>query len=193
MGDEPQTELPLPFPELAGDMPLLRAETLELLVKTHAKEHSAVTLATAVLEDPTGYGRIIRDPYGNLQGIIEESDCKEAQKQVREVNPSYYCFDRKLLFEALDQIKPANVKGEYYITDALQILIQGGHRAVAITAVAAEDAMGVNSRANTGSANQPNPRLASVIPNCVALNAASRFATTRLAIRARRSPLSASG
>jgi bifunctional UDP-N-acetylglucosamine pyrophosphorylase/glucosamine-1-phosphate N-acetyltransferase len=117
-----------------------------LLVGTHEKQNSAVTLATAVLAEPKGYGRIIRDEYGNLQGIVEESDCTDEQRKITEVNPSYYCFDKRLFFEALDKIRPDNVKGEYYITDALHILVSEGHRAVAITAVAAEDAMGVNSR-----------------------------------------------
>ncbi|MCA9556854.1 MAG: NTP transferase domain-containing protein, partial [Myxococcales bacterium] len=83
---------------IAGDMPLVRHETLALLIGRHEKERSAVTLATAVLEDPTGYGRIIRDEYGNLEGIIEHSDCTDAQKKITEVNPSYYCFDSKLMF-----------------------------------------------------------------------------------------------
>jgi len=131
---------------IAGDMPLIRSQTMELLVKTHKAQNSAVTLATAVLETPNGYGRIVRDSYGNLEGIVEEADCTEDQRKIKEVNPSYYCFDAKLLFAALDQVRPDNVKGEYYLTDALQILVRGGHRAVAITAVAAEDAMGINSR-----------------------------------------------
>ncbi len=131
---------------IAGDMPLLRSETLELLVQRHEKEHSAVTLATAVLDDPTGYGRIIRDEYGNLEGIVEQGDCTDEQRRIKEINPSYYCFDKELLFKALAEVRPDNVKGEYYITDALHILIQGGHRAVAVTAVAPEDAMGINSR-----------------------------------------------
>ncbi len=131
---------------IAGDMPLLRTETLKLLVQRHEKERSAVTLATAVLEEPTGYGRIVRDEYGNLEGIVEESDCTEPQRRIKEINPSYYCFDKKLLFQALEEVRPDNVKGEYYITDALKILIKNGHRAVAVTAVAAEDAMGINSR-----------------------------------------------
>lgn len=131
---------------IAGDMPLVRSETLKLLVDTHGQQNSAVTLATAVLDDPTGYGRIVRDKYGNLEGIVEHSDCTPEQLTIKEINPSYYCFDGKLLFSALDKIQPNNVKGEYYITDALKILIRGGHRALAITAVAAEDAMGVNSR-----------------------------------------------
>jgi bifunctional UDP-N-acetylglucosamine pyrophosphorylase/glucosamine-1-phosphate N-acetyltransferase len=131
---------------IAGDMPLLRPETLQLLIETHERETSAVTLATAVLDDPTGYGRIIRDAYGNLQGIVEHGDCTPEQRKIREINPSYYCFDRNLLFAALAEVKPNNVKGEYYLTDALHILIHRGCRAVAVTAVAAVDAMGVNSR-----------------------------------------------
>ncbi len=131
---------------IAGDMPLVRTETLELLVQRHEKERSAVTLATAILDDPRGYGRIIRDEYGNIEGIVEDGDCTPEQRKIKEVNPSYYCFDKSLLFKALDEVKPDNVKGEYYITDALHILIQGGHRAVAVTAVAGEDAMGINSR-----------------------------------------------
>jgi len=131
---------------LAGDMPLLRTETLKLLLEKHEEEHSAATLATALLDDPTGYGRIIRDAYGNLQGIVEESDCDEQQRSIKEINPSYYCFDKDLLFEALGQVRPDNVKGEYYLTDALRILVRSGHRAVAITAVRPEEAMGINSR-----------------------------------------------
>ena len=132
---------------IAGDMPLIRAETLQLLISNHKKQNSAVTLATAILDDPTGYGRIIRDEYGNLQGIVEDADCSPQQRAINEINPSYYCFDKDMLFDALSQIRPDNVKGEYYITDALHILIQQGHRAVAITAVKSEEAMGVNSRA----------------------------------------------
>jgi bifunctional UDP-N-acetylglucosamine pyrophosphorylase / glucosamine-1-phosphate N-acetyltransferase len=131
---------------IAGDMPLVRSETLELLVKTHKGQNSAVTLATALLDNPHGYGRIVRDSYGNLEGIVEEGDCTPEQKKIKEVNPSYYCFNKSLLFDALQQVRPNNVKGELYLTDALQILSRAGHRAVAITAVAAEDAMGINSR-----------------------------------------------
>lgn len=131
---------------IAGDMPLVRSETLDLLLKTHERETAAVTLGTGILEDPTGYGRILRDEYGNLQGIIEDADCTPEQRKITEINPSYYCFDKKQLFTALQQIKPNNVKGEYYLTDALKILAQSGLRALAIRAVAAEEAMGVNSR-----------------------------------------------
>jgi bifunctional UDP-N-acetylglucosamine pyrophosphorylase / glucosamine-1-phosphate N-acetyltransferase len=131
---------------IAGDMPLIRPKTLELLITKHEEENSAATLATAELEDPTGYGRIVRDTYGNLQGIIEHADCSEEQLKIREINPSYYCFDCQLLLNAIDKIRPDNVKGEYYLTDALHILIRSKYRAAAVTAVAPEEAMGVNSR-----------------------------------------------
>jgi bifunctional UDP-N-acetylglucosamine pyrophosphorylase/glucosamine-1-phosphate N-acetyltransferase len=131
---------------ICGDMPLIRAEIVKTLIEKHQKETSAATLATAILNDPTGYGRIIRDSYGNIQGIVEDGDCTPMQKTIREVNPSYYCFKNKILFDALDKITPDNVKKEYYLTDALHLIINAGHKVVAVTAVASEDAIGVNSR-----------------------------------------------
>jgi bifunctional UDP-N-acetylglucosamine pyrophosphorylase/glucosamine-1-phosphate N-acetyltransferase len=139
---------------LCGDGPLIRAQTLRTLLEKHEAEHSAATLATAVLEDPTGYGRIIRDAYGNIQGIVEESDCTPAQRAIKEVNPSYYLFNNQVLFKALAQVKPDNVKQEYYLTDALSVLIGAGNKVVAITAVRPEEAMGVNSRAQLSVASK---------------------------------------
>jgi len=131
---------------LCGDGPLIRTETLRTLIDKHESEHSAATLATAVLAEPAGYGRIIRDAYGNIQGIIEDSDCTAEQLKITEVNPSYYLFNNKILFGALDNVQPDNVKGEYYLTDALALMIASGHKVVAVTAVRPEEAMGVNSR-----------------------------------------------
>ncbi len=131
---------------LCGDGPLIRGTTLKTVIDKHEAEHSACTLATAVLEDPSGYGRIVRDSYGNIQGIVEHSDCTPEQKAIKEVNPSYYLFDNKVLFEALEQIKPDNVKNEFYLTDALAVTIASGKKVVAVTAVRPDEAMGVNSR-----------------------------------------------
>lgn len=139
---------------LCGDGPLIRGQTLQTLIEKHEAEHSAATLATAVLDDPTGYGRIIRDAYGNIQGIVEDSDCTPAQRAVREVNPSYYLFNNQGLFKALGEVKPNNVKQEYYLTDALSVIIATGHKVVAITAVRPEEAMGVNSRAQLSVASK---------------------------------------
>jgi bifunctional UDP-N-acetylglucosamine pyrophosphorylase/glucosamine-1-phosphate N-acetyltransferase len=131
---------------LCGDGPLIRAETLDTILKMHEKEHSAATLATAVVEDPSGYGRIIRDVYGNIQGIVEDSDCTAEQLAIREVNPSYYLFNNKILFDALKKVKPENVKNEYYLTDVLSIILTEGMKVVAVTAVLPEEALSINSR-----------------------------------------------
>jgi len=139
---------------LCGDGPLIRTDTLKTLLEKHEAEHSAATLATAVLEDPTGYGRIVRDAYGNIQGIVEDSDCSPAQRAIKEVNPSYYLFNNQTLLEALAKIKPDNVKKEYYLTDALALIIASGHKVVAITAVRPEEAVGVNSRAQLSVASK---------------------------------------
>lgn len=131
---------------LCGDAPLIRTKTLKVLIEKHTSEKSAVTLATAMSTDPTGYGRILRDGYGNIQGIVEHNDCNDEQLAICEINPGYFCFRTPLLLEALDKITPNNVKNEYYLTDALHILLADGHKATAVTAVAEEDAMGVNNR-----------------------------------------------
>ncbi len=139
---------------LCGDGPLIRAKTLQTLIEKHEAEQSAATLATAVLDDPTGYGRIVRDAYGNIQGIVEHSDCTPEQRVIKEVNPSYYLFNNQALFKALSQVKPNNVKNEYYLTDALSVLIATGNKVVAVTAVRPEEAMGVNSRAQLSVASK---------------------------------------
>jgi bifunctional UDP-N-acetylglucosamine pyrophosphorylase/glucosamine-1-phosphate N-acetyltransferase len=139
---------------LCGDGPLIRPATLNTLIEKHEAEQSAATLATAVLDDPAGYGRIVRDAYGNMQGIVEDSDCTKEQLAIKEVNPSYYLFNNKVLFEALDKIEPDNVKKEYYVTDAMAGLIRAGYKVVAVTAVLPEEAMGVNSRRQLSEASK---------------------------------------
>lgn len=139
---------------LCGDGPLIRSATLQILIEKHRVENAAVTLATAVLDDPTGYGRIVRDVYGNIQGIVEDADCAREQFLIREVNPSYYLFNNKILFETIKKVKPDNVKGEYYLTDAIALIIASGRKVVAVTAVRPEEAMGVNSRAQLSTASK---------------------------------------
>jgi len=131
---------------VAGDMPLVRRATLAGLAESRRNTGDAVTLATMVLDDPSGYGRIVRDAEGRLEAIVEDRDCTSRQREICEVNPSYYCFDVKRLFEALEQVRPAAKKDEYYLTDVVRILREGGYGVSAMVSVAPEDAMGINSR-----------------------------------------------
>jgi bifunctional UDP-N-acetylglucosamine pyrophosphorylase/glucosamine-1-phosphate N-acetyltransferase len=139
---------------LCGDGPLVRAETLKQLIKKHEAENSAATLATVVLDEPSGYGRIIRDGRGNIQEIIEERDCTEEQRAIKEVNPSYYCFEKEILFEVLKKVRPDNVKNEYYLTDAVRLILAMGRKVAAVQAVRPEDAISINSRQQLGKVNE---------------------------------------
>jgi bifunctional UDP-N-acetylglucosamine pyrophosphorylase / glucosamine-1-phosphate N-acetyltransferase len=131
---------------LAGDVPLTRAEVLRTLYETHRHEHAAASMATAVLDDPAGYGRIVRDKDGNFVEIVEQIDCTPAQREIKEVFPSYYCAKVDELLLALSKLKNDNKKGEYYLTDIFAILRKAGKKVVAVQAVSAEDVMAPNTR-----------------------------------------------
>jgi bifunctional UDP-N-acetylglucosamine pyrophosphorylase/glucosamine-1-phosphate N-acetyltransferase len=131
---------------LCGDGPLIRAETLERVIETHRGERSRMTLGTAILENPAGYGRIVRDEDGNISGIVEDKDCTSEQLVIKEVNPSYYLFDNKVLFEAAEKVRPDNVKKEYYLTDTLSFVLAAGYKVVAVTALRPEEVMSVNTK-----------------------------------------------
>jgi bifunctional UDP-N-acetylglucosamine pyrophosphorylase/glucosamine-1-phosphate N-acetyltransferase len=140
---------------LCGDGPLIRRETIQLVLQRHLDDGAAVTLATAEVDDPDGYGRIHRDAHtGRLLGIVEHKDCTPEQRRIREINPSYYCFNADELLASILQIDNKNAKGEYYITDTLGLLIQDGKQAVAITAVPPEDVFSINSRQDLALVNR---------------------------------------
>ncbi len=130
---------------LCGDGPLIRGETLATLLDAHVSQGAAAALATTVLDDPTGYGRIDRDAQGAIQGIVEHNDCTPRQLDIREVNPSYYSFDNRILFTTLQRVTPDNAKNEIYLTDAVRIAIGDGQKVVAVTAVKPEEALSINS------------------------------------------------
>jgi bifunctional UDP-N-acetylglucosamine pyrophosphorylase/glucosamine-1-phosphate N-acetyltransferase len=132
---------------LCGDGPLIRAETLRAIIEKHESEDAAATLATAILDDPSGYGRVCRNADGNIEAIVEHNDCTGEQLKIKEVNPSYYMFDNKILFEAAAEVRPDNVKKEYYLTDAISIIISAGHKVVAVAALRPEEAMSANTDA----------------------------------------------
>jgi bifunctional UDP-N-acetylglucosamine pyrophosphorylase/glucosamine-1-phosphate N-acetyltransferase len=131
---------------LAGDVPLIRGEVLTTLLRAHKEEHAAASMATAVLDDPTGYGRIIRDDKGEFVEIVEQVDATPEQREIREVFPSYYCLKVDELLHALTQLKNENKKGEYYLTDIYGILRSAGKKVVAVQAATYEDVLAPNTR-----------------------------------------------
>ena len=131
---------------LAGDTPLVRGEVLATLLQQHKFEDAHASMATAVLDDPTGYGRIIRDAKGDFVEIIEQIDATPEQREIREVFPSYYCVKVDDLIYALSQLKNENKKSEYYLTDIYAILRSAGRKVVAVQAATYEDVLAPNTR-----------------------------------------------
>ncbi len=132
---------------LAGDGPLIRAETLRTLLASHRDRRAAATLATSVIPDPSGYGRVLRAADGGLERIVEERDATPEIRAVREVNPSYYLFDTVLLFDCLAQVENTNAAREYYLTDVFSLLRRRGLVVSVVDAVPPEDVLSINTPA----------------------------------------------
>jgi UDP-N-acetylglucosamine diphosphorylase/glucosamine-1-phosphate N-acetyltransferase len=130
---------------LGGDGPLIRASTLTQLLNRHRTAHATATLATSIIPDPTGYGRIVRDSASHFQSIVEHKNASPAQREIKEVNPSYYCFRRADLFEALEKVQKNPSSGEYYLTDTLELLLKMGRKVEVFPAVPPEDVLSVNT------------------------------------------------
>jgi bifunctional UDP-N-acetylglucosamine pyrophosphorylase / glucosamine-1-phosphate N-acetyltransferase len=130
-----------------GDTPLLRPATLAALVRIHRDAGAAATILTARLEDPTGYGRIVRSRDGRVARIVEHADANDEEREIDEVNTSIYCFRRTVLAPALRRITPDNVQGEIYLTDAIEVLHQAGYGVVSMVVDDPMEAAGVNDRA----------------------------------------------
>jgi bifunctional UDP-N-acetylglucosamine pyrophosphorylase/glucosamine-1-phosphate N-acetyltransferase len=135
-----------------GDVPFLRAETIETLLEHHRQQGAAATILTDLRDDPTGYGRVIRDGRGNVQRIVEETDASAEERQVREINAGMYAVEAGALRDALRRIEPANAQGEYYLTDVVHHLLQGGHTVAAVIVGSSQEAAGINSRAELAEA-----------------------------------------
>jgi bifunctional UDP-N-acetylglucosamine pyrophosphorylase/glucosamine-1-phosphate N-acetyltransferase len=132
---------------LSGDVPLIRAETLRKFIEQHRASAAACTILGVRLENPTGYGRIIRDEQGAFEKIVEQKDASEEERQVREINSGIYCFESGDLFEALKRVEPKNQQGEYYLTDVCEILNSAGRKVEVFLHTEAREVSGVNTRA----------------------------------------------
>src|SRR2546421_12311343 len=113
---------------LSGDVPLIKPETLRSLVEKHHADDAVCTILTVRLENPFGYGRVVRDDTGEFVKIVEQKDASDEERQLREINSGIYCFAAVKLFDALKKIQPNNALGEYYLTDAPALLKSSGGR-----------------------------------------------------------------
>ncbi|WP_034089751.1 bifunctional UDP-N-acetylglucosamine diphosphorylase/glucosamine-1-phosphate N-acetyltransferase GlmU [Streptacidiphilus albus] len=129
-----------------GDVPLLTAATLRQLTAAHLADGNAVTVLTAEVPDPAGYGRILRAADGAVQAIVEHKDASDAERAIAEINSGVYAFDGKLLAEGLGEVRTDNSQGEEYLTDVLGILRESGHRVGALVADDFRDILGINDR-----------------------------------------------
>lgn len=137
---------------LYGDTPLLTPETLSLLLNTHRQTGASATVLTARLSNPRGYGRIVRDAAGRVTRIVEEADCSPAEAAIQEVNTGIYAFKPGPALAALNRVQPNNAQGEYYLVDAIPLMLEAGHRVEAVEAPDAEEVMGINTRAELAGA-----------------------------------------
>lgn len=133
---------------LPGDAPLVRTETLKALIAAHRDGNAAATILTAVLVDPSGYGRILRKSEATVSAIVEESQLTGEQKEINEINSAIYCFTLEKLWPALAQVKPHNVHRELYLTDAIAVMNARGETVLAQVAPDSREALGCNSRAD---------------------------------------------
>ncbi len=139
---------------LSGDTPLLRAGTLGKLLDVHEKTGAAASILTARMNNPTGYGRIIRSSDGAVLSIIEEKDATDKERAITEVNTGTYCFDKNKLFEVLKKVDSNNQQGEFYLTDVIGILRDQGEKVMANATDDSNEVMGINSRVQLAKAEK---------------------------------------
>jgi UDP-N-acetylglucosamine diphosphorylase/glucosamine-1-phosphate N-acetyltransferase len=132
---------------LYGDVPVLQAATLRTLWEEHRRQQATVTVLTACLDNPTGYGRILRDAAGRITRIVEERDASEAEKAVHEINSGVYCLQASFLFPALRRVGRQNAQGEQYLTDVVALAVAEHHRVAHVTVADAQEVLGVNTHA----------------------------------------------
>ncbi|MFH1963078.1 MAG: sugar phosphate nucleotidyltransferase [bacterium] len=131
---------------LSGDTPLISDNTLERLIETHHVSGAEATILTVEMQNPTGYGRIVKDNEGYILRIVEETDAVPEERAIKTVNTGTYCFKVSALFSALKMVSPSNAQGEYYLTDVFEILNSQGGKIASVSADSSVEVMGINSR-----------------------------------------------
>ena len=147
--------MPTQFIILNGDTPLLREATLRELLEVHRRQEAAVTILTAMLDDASGYGRVVRSASGDaVSRIVEDRDADPAVKAIREINVGTYVVEGEFLFSALEELQPTNAQGEFYLTDIVQAAVEGGRRVAAVTLEDPNEGLGVNTRRQLAEAEE---------------------------------------
>ena len=139
---------------LSGDISLLTVQTLKKLLRSHKLKRYNCTLISSILEDPRGYGRIIRDEKGRITGIVEEVDLPEEKRGIKEVNGGVYCFNKNDLFRALEKIVPDNQQKEYYLTDTVKILLAEGLEVGSLMVEDPSEIWGINNQVDLAKATE---------------------------------------
>lgn len=139
---------------LNGDTPLITAETINKAIEYHKNNGNQATVITAILDDATGYGRIVRDNDGSVLKIVEQKDASKEEKKINEVNSGMYIFDAQSLVYALDKITPNNAQGEYYLTDTLEILLSAGKKIGGYAISDNDEIRGINDRVQLNEAEK---------------------------------------
>lgn len=149
IGDEQGTTI-----VICGDTPLVTPETLEALIDIHTAKGAAATVLSASMDNPTGYGRVIRSKDGSVHRIVEQKDCSPEEAAVKEINTATYCFDNAKLFAALDKVTNTNAQQEYYLTDVIGILVSEGEVVEGYMTSDQAESIGVNDRVALAEAEQ---------------------------------------
>ena len=139
---------------LCGDVPLVKAETLHSFIDTFRSQKPALSVMTVVRDDPFGYGRIVRNPEGWLEKIVEERDATERERLIQEINTGIYCVNATFLMESLKEIGQENAQGEYYLTELVEIAARRGLRCSAFQVPDPVEVMGINTRVDLATANE---------------------------------------
>ena len=148
LGDEGETLV------LCGDTPLVTADTLKRLSEAHRSAGNGVTVLSAILEEPKGYGRIIRDAEGSFLKITEDKDCTEEERLTKEINAGMYLFDTAMLKDSLKKLTNDNAQGEYYLTDTIELIKSAGGRVDAMPVEDTNEILGVNTKAQLKNAEE---------------------------------------
>ncbi len=131
---------------VCGDTPLIKPGTIEKLFEFHETSNSKATILTSDMQNPFGYGRIVRDDNGEVARIVEQKDANDTEKNITEINTGTYCFDNQALFTALENVTNDNAQGEYYLTDVIEILRRKSEKVSAFLCADAKETMGINDR-----------------------------------------------